>query len=188
VIAKRSLRAALVRRREAFADRAAASARICASLLPFLEDAAVVSLYWPIGAEVDPRAALEALARRGVVTCLPRVVGRGQPLAFHRWRPGDPLVAGPFGTREPEPTAPAATPDHLVVPLLGFDARGYRLGYGGGFYDRTLARLRATGEPRAIGVAFACQEVDHVPRGRYDQPLDRIVTETGLFGVGAGPA
>lgn len=188
VIAKRALRAALLERRQAQPDRDRLSARICSALAPLLDGARIVALYWPIGAEVDPRPALDALAARGVVTCLPRIVAPAQPLAFHRWRPGDPLLEGRLGTAEPAATAPLVTPDHLVVPLVGFDARLYRLGYGGGYYDRTLAALRRQGRAQAIGVAFACQEVDRVPAGRYDQRLDKIVTETGLFGTGAGPA
>jgi len=124
---------------------------------------------------------MSGLAARGHPLALPRVQGRGRPLAFHAWRPGDPLLAGPFGVMEPDPDAPALRPRVLLVPLLAFDRQGGRLGYGAGYYDLVLHALRALcPPPLAIGVAFAAQEVDRVPTGPRDQPLDAVVTERAV--------
>jgi len=108
---------------------------------------------------------------------LPCVEAAGAPLVFREWSPGDDLVEEPFGTRAPAPAATRHDPDVLLVPLLAFDRSGYRLGYGGGFYDRTLEALRAIKSISAVGVAYAAQEVQAVPRGERDQPVDLIVTE-----------
>jgi 5-formyltetrahydrofolate cyclo-ligase len=105
------------------------------------------------------------------------VVRRGLPLLFRAWRPGQALVAGSFGVPRPDKDQPERTPRVLIVPLLAFDRAGYRLGYGGGFYDRTLAGLRAQGEALAIGVGFAVQEAPRVPRDGMDARLDWVVTE-----------
>ncbi len=127
--------------------------------------------YWPIRGEIDPRPLLLALGRP---IALPVTGGRGTVLGFRLWRPGEPLAPGPFGLSEP--TGPPAAPDLLLVPLLAYDACGNRLGYGGGYYDRTIA---ATGVP-AIGAAYAAQEVAAVPVGPDDRPLAGVVTEAGL--------
>lgn len=143
-----------------------------------------VSGYWPLADEIDVRPALAALAAAGRTCALPVVRGRGLPLAFRRWSPGDPLVPrGPFGIAEPGDAAPEVEPRVLLVPLLAFDRRGGRLGYGSGFYDRTLARLRAAGPTLAVGVALSVQEVGAVPCGPHDQRLDRIVTEAETIGI-----
>lgn len=138
----------------------------------------MISVFWPIGDEIDTRPLLERLSADGWTVALPCVPGRDQHLVFRRWRPGDDLVPGPMGTREPAPTAAAVTPEVLIVPLLAFDRRGYRLGYGGGYYDRTLATL---GRDRvlAVGIAYADQEVANVPIAETDQKVDYIVTENG---------
>ena len=113
-------------------------------------------------------------------TCgLPALVGRDRPLEFRRWRPGDVLVPARLGTSEPGAESPVVEPSVLLVPLLVFDREGYRLGYGGGYYDRTLAALRGRREVVAIGVAYAGQEVDHVPHDGTDQRLDWVITEQG---------
>jgi 5-formyltetrahydrofolate cyclo-ligase len=138
----------------------------------------IVSGYWPLAGEFDPRPAMQRLAGLGHPLALPRVQGWGRPLAFHAWRPGDPLLAGPFQVMEPSPDAPMVNPRILVVPLLAFDRAGRRLGYGAGYYDMVLRDLRARSPaPFAIGVAFAAQEVDEVPTGPRDQMLDAVVTE-----------
>ncbi len=139
----------------------------------------VVSAYWPMGDEIDPRPLMGALAERGHRLALPAILAAGQPLDFRAWRPGDPLVPAGFGTREPPVEAPSVTPGLLLIPLLAFDAAGYRLGYGGGFYDRSLALLRRTGDILAVGLAYAAQQVAAVPRESTDQPLDLVVTEGG---------
>jgi 5-formyltetrahydrofolate cyclo-ligase len=144
-----------------------------------LKDAppATISAYWPMGDELDVKPLLVALAAVGHVLGLPVMVARAQPLIFRRWQPGDVLFEGGFGTSIPGADQPELVPRILIVPLLAFDRGGYRLGYGGGYYDRTLAALRRAGVVTAIGVAYAGQEVANVPRGPGDQPLDAIVTE-----------
>jgi 5-formyltetrahydrofolate cyclo-ligase len=138
----------------------------------------VVAGYWPLADEFDPRPAMHRLAWLGHPLALPRVQGRGRPLAFHAWRPADPLLAGPFQVMEPSPDAPVVSPRILLVPLLAFDRMGRRLGYGAGYYDMVLRDLRAQRPvPLAIGVALAAQEVDEVPTGPRDETLDAVVTE-----------
>jgi 5-formyltetrahydrofolate cyclo-ligase len=142
---------------------------------------AIVSFYWPMRSEIDPSPLAEALADRGHVLALPVVVDRAAALIFRRWRPGDELRAGGFGTQVPHEAAGIVRPDTLLVPLLAFDRRGFRLGYGGGFYDRTLAALRAAGGAVAIGLAYAEQEIDAVPVGPSDARLDAVVTDREMI-------
>ena len=132
--------------------------------------------YMAMRTEIDPAAAMAA--HDGPVG-VPVITGRAQPLRFREWSPGCTLIDGEFGARIP---AEGAWIDPLVVivPLVGFDARGYRLGYGGGFYDRTLALLRSHHPVLAIGFAFAAQELPEVPIDQYDQRLDVIVTDQGI--------
>jgi 5-formyltetrahydrofolate cyclo-ligase len=137
----------------------------------------VVSAFLPFGEEIDTLPLLTALHARGAVPCAPVSPKVGRPLTFRRWWPGVPLERERFGTACPAPEAGEAVPAILIVPMLAFDRAGNRLGYGAGFYDRTLAGLRAAGQATAIGVAYAAQEVDAVPVGAHDQPLDAIVTE-----------
>jgi 5-formyltetrahydrofolate cyclo-ligase len=143
-----------------------------------------VSGFLPIGSEIDPRPALRRLRVMGMNICLPCVVAPDAPLVFRAWEEHDPLVEETFGTKAPAPSAPERDPDILMVPMLAFDGAGYRLGYGGGFYDRSLEALRARKRVTAVGVAFSGQRVDAVPRGPHDQPLDWIVTEGGAFRPG----
>jgi len=141
---------------------------------------AVVAGFWPLPGEIDIRPLMLALAGRGHKLALPLTPPIGQPLAFARWRPGDTLMPERFGTVRPEGTT--VVPDVLLVPLLAFDRRCRRLGYGGGYYDRTLAGL--PGHP-AIGCAFAAQEVDCVTAEAHDVPLHAVATERGMmFGAG----
>ncbi len=137
----------------------------------------VLAGYWPIRTEIDPRP---AMATHDGPLCLPVVPGPAKPLVFRRWYPGAAMIEGAFGARIPTDET-ELTPQVLIVPLLAFDARGCRLGYGGGFYDRTLERLRARGPVTAIGFAYAAQQVKQVPTEPTDQPLDLIVTETGVL-------
>lgn len=136
---------------------------------------AVVSGFWPLEGEIDIRPLLHALAERGHAVALPITPPRGRPLSFARWQPGDRLMPGRFGTSHP--SGEPLTPDVLLVPLLAFDSRGRRLGYGGGYYDRTLAGLPGR---RAIGCAFAAQEVASIPVEPTDMPLDAVATEGGV--------
>jgi len=136
----------------------------------------VLAGYMALGDELDPLAAM--MAHSGPV-CVPVVQGRGQALVFHRWTPDADMVTGSFKVRVPANPDPL-TPDILLVPMLAFDARGYRLGYGGGFYDRTLAALRAQGQILAIGFAYDAQEVAYLPTDATDARLDLIVTPAGI--------
>lgn len=138
----------------------------------------VVAGYWPIQGELDPRPLLTELGRRGARCALPAVPGRERPLEFREWAPDDPLVRGEFGTSEPPPDARVIVPELLIVPLLAFDKYGFRLGYGGGYYDRTIRSLRRDTENcLAVGFAYAGQEVDAVPHDETDERLDWVVTE-----------
>jgi 5-formyltetrahydrofolate cyclo-ligase len=153
-----------------------AALRLVRALVPFAGQ--VLAGYVPMRSEIDPLPAMAAHA--GPVT-VPVVQGRGLPLLFRTWQPGAAMVPGAFGALIPEAGA-WLVPRVLIVPLLAFDRRGYRLGYGGGFYDRTLVGLRAQGKVTAIGFGFAAQQVPEVPTDAHDQRLDLIVTQAGVFG------
>lgn len=186
---KKALRRIAAERRAALAREAGpahgeALAEQFLAAVPLPPPGAAVSAFWSMGAEIDLRPLLHRLAALGYRCCLPVTVRRGLPLVFRRWTPGSVLVDGGFGTSIPPADAPVVVPAVLAVPLLAFDREGYRLGYGGGFYDRTLAELRANGRPLAVGVGFAGQEVDRVPRAVYDQRLDWMVTEREAFRIG----
>ena len=137
----------------------------------------IVSAFHPLRDEPDTLILLDALAKEGFTTALPLVAGRGSSLIFRSWRPGEPTRAGSMSIREPLEDAPVVDPDLLFVPLACFDRRGHRLGYGAGYYDRTLARLRATKPIHAVGVAYGVCEVPAVPYEAHDQTLDVVVTE-----------
>jgi 5-formyltetrahydrofolate cyclo-ligase len=180
--AKRTLRRMAAERRRAILERTdrtaaaeAATRHLLAEIDP--EPGIPISGYWPLEEEFDTRPLLERLHERGHPIGLPVVVARGEPLAFRRWVPGLELVQGAFDVMIPGPAAAPVEPELLIVPMLAFDRLGYRLGYGGGFYDRTLARRRRQSAALAVGIAFAGQEVAHVPHADYDQPLDWAVTE-----------
>ncbi len=160
------------------AEAAARSIAERVSTLVDVHDRSVVSAYWPLPGELDPRPALLSLVKCGAAGALPRVVGDGKPLDFHAWRPEDRLIEGRFKVMEPAPNTMIVSPNILLVPLLAFDRHCRRLGHGKGYYDRTLQGLKAN-DPgvRAIGVAFAAQEVERVPTDEFDQTLDMIVTE-----------
>jgi len=144
----------------------------------------VVSGYWPLPGEIDPRPLMAALEARGACLALPVVIGPGHPLKFREWRAGDPLQRRAFGLMEPQDSAPELVPDLLLVPLLAVDPGGNRLGFGKGYYDRTLTGLRAEGAPLAIGLAYEAQIVAAVPVDEFDQPLDRVVTNARLCWTG----
>jgi 5-formyltetrahydrofolate cyclo-ligase len=135
----------------------------------------VIAGYWPVRDEADSRPLLQELARRGHVLALPVVTG--QDLVFRKWRPGDALKRGPFGTSEPSAEQQVLTPSVLIAPLLAFDYAGTRLGFGGGFYDRALRGLRAQGRLMAIGLAFEAQKIVVLPSDLSDEPLDAVATE-----------
>ncbi|MCA3285601.1 MAG: 5-formyltetrahydrofolate cyclo-ligase [Roseomonas sp.] len=138
---------------------------------------AIIAGYWPMGDEMDPRPLMLALASRGHAMALPVTPPRGQPLAFRAWAPSAALRPGPLGTSEPV-AGEELRPDVLLVPLLAFDRAGRRLGYGGGYYDRTLAALPGA---KPIGIAYAAQEMAEVPAGPQDFHLRLIATEGGVI-------
>jgi len=138
-----------------------------------------LSGYMPIRTEIDPLPAMEEAAAHGPVG-VPVIRGAGLPLEFSRWEPGCALKEGPFGALVPD-VDDVFEPEILIVPLVAFDRTGGRLGYGGGFYDRTLERLRARRATLAIGFAYAAQEAEILPLEPTDQPLDMIVTEAGVI-------
>ena len=127
--------------------------------------------------ELDPRPLMVRLAARGSVTALPIIVGRAQSLAFRAWSVTESPPAGRLGIPAPGLECRSVRPSILLVPLLAFDASGWRLGYGGGYYDRTIASFRAAGGILAVGLAYAGQEVPDVPHDANDMRLDWIVTE-----------
>ena len=185
---KRATRASAIARREAMpaTDRALAARAVAARGLPVpLAAGAIVAAYHPVGCELDVLALVDKLLQGGARTALPVVVAPRTALEFRAWTPGDELEPGIRNIPVPRLDARVVEPDILLVPLLAFDRNGNRLGYGAGFYDRTLERLRARRAVVAIGVAFACQEFDHVPNGPEDQRLDWVMTERAVTGCGA---
>ncbi len=163
------------------AHRRAGAARIADIGVGFAspDPGAVIAAYSPIGSELDPLALLERLVMAGNTGCLPVLQGPGQPLKFRAWQPGDRLQRRLWGIGEPRAERPVQLPTVLLMPLLAFDAQGWRLGYGGGYYDRTLQLLRANGPVTAIGVAFSEQQVARLPHDANDQRLDWILTPMG---------
>ena len=142
----------------------------------------VISGYWPVRSEIDVIPLLSHLHGRGHPCCLPVMVGRTKPLLFREWRPGLKLKEAGFAIPVPDEDVRTLVPELLLVPLLAFDEDGYRLGYGGGYYDRTISALRAKNRQQlvAVGIAYAAQQCDPVPRHDGDQPLDMVVTEGGV--------
>ena len=183
--AKPELRAQLRTRRRELAVTHPHAAEAAAAHLPddVLRAARVVSGYHPLGGEIDPWPLLRRLAGAGARIVLPVALDRTSPLIFRAYAQGQPLR--PDAVKVPAPTAEAEelVPHLVIAPLLGFDLQGYRLGQGAGHYDRTLQALRGRGGVWAIGLAYAGQQVEHVPREPHDQPLDAILTETGYHAV-----
>jgi 5-formyltetrahydrofolate cyclo-ligase len=180
---KQRLRTEAFARRDAlekeFRVQAAQAIAERAMSLPELADIQPIGGYWPIRSEVDPRPLMEALLVRGQMVALSQI--RHPHLSWREWRPGDVLVHGGFGVREPGPDAPEVFPRALLVPLAAFDRRGGRLGYGKGHFDRSIAEVLAHHPVLAIGLAYAAQEIEQVPNEQHDRPLDVIVTETGVI-------
>jgi 5-formyltetrahydrofolate cyclo-ligase len=174
--AKLDLRRSAREKRRVLADEGFALA-----IASFAEDLPVtpgmtVGGYHALPEEADPSLLLARLVELGCQAAFPRVTARDQPLEFHHVPDGEVLEPGSFGIPEPLRHWPKARPALLLVPLLAFDAEGYRLGHGGGFYDRTLALLKVP----AIGIAYAGQEVASLPRGPHDMALNMVVTEQGI--------
>jgi 5-formyltetrahydrofolate cyclo-ligase len=141
-----------------------------------------IAAYWAIRDELDCQPILLRLMESTNKVLLPAVIGADQPLALRVWEQGTALSESGFGTLAPSPLAPQAEPDIILVPMLGFDRYGTRLGYGGGYYDRTLASL--TKKPKLVGLAFAVQELPLIPRDTHDIPLDLVITEAGVHQFG----
>ena len=177
---KTALRRAALAGREALppAGRMGAALAIAERGLPVeVTPETVVSGFLPLKSEISPLPLLRRLADAGANLALPVVIGRGQPLVMRAWSFGAPLVSGVWGIREPPADAPELFPDILIVPLLAFDRRGHRIGYGAGYYDMTIARLRAMKSVTAIGIAFGSQEIAAVPATPRDARLDLVLTE-----------
>jgi 5-formyltetrahydrofolate cyclo-ligase len=191
---KAILRREALARRDALpaAERAQAAEAIAARGFPLpVGPGTIVSGFMPLKSEINPLPLMRKLADAGVQLALPVVASRGQPLIMRAWSVGDELTAGVWGIREPTPEAPAVEPDILLVPLLAFDRRGNRIGYGAGYYDMTITALRAWKPVVAAGIAYAAQEVDTVPITPRDARLDLVLTEREVIVINpgfAGPA
>ncbi|MFZ1892682.1 MAG: 5-formyltetrahydrofolate cyclo-ligase [Rhodoplanes sp.] len=182
--AKAELRRLALARRDGLTAEScsAAATAVAARPLPVeTRPSMIVSGYIPIRSEFDPRPLMQRFAEAGAQLALPCVTGRGQPLVMRAWRFGEPLVSRQWGLREPAADAPEVLPDILLVPLAAFDRAGHRIGYGAGYYDMTLARLRALKPVTAIGVAYAMQEVPKVPADERDARLDLVLTESEVI-------
>jgi 5-formyltetrahydrofolate cyclo-ligase len=178
--AKVALRREAQARRDALpadARRAVAEA-IAARTFPLaIKPGTVVSGFMPLKSEINPLPLMQKLADQGARLALPRIVGRGSPLSMRAWEFGAALDRGQWGIREPKVDAAEVDPDVLLVPLLAFDRAGYRIGYGAGYYDMTLTRLRGLKTVAAVGIAFAAQEVAEIPKTPHDERLDVVLTE-----------
>jgi 5-formyltetrahydrofolate cyclo-ligase len=158
--------------------RKAAAEAIAARPFPLaIASGMILSGFMPLKSEINPLPLMRKLVDDGARLALPVVAGRGQPLIMRSWQWGEPLVPGVWGISEPPPTAPELQPDILLVPVLAFDRNGHRIGYGAGYYDLTIAQLRAKKPIAAVGIAFAAQEIESVPRTAFDARLDLVLTE-----------
>ena len=178
--AKAVLRREALARRDALPRelRAAAAEAIAARPFPLaIAPGAVVSGFMPMKSEINPVPLMRKLADAGATLALPVVAGKGKPLIMRAWSFGEPLASGVWGIREPGSDAPEVFPDILIVPLLAFDRRGHRIGYGAGYFDMTIAALRVRKPVVAAGIAFAAQEIAVVPTTPRDARLDLVLTE-----------
>jgi 5-formyltetrahydrofolate cyclo-ligase len=185
---KTELRKAALARRDALpADvRAAAAQAIAERPFPIaVPPGAIASGFMPLKSEINPLPLLRKLADAGAQLALPVVAGKGQPLTMRAYAFGDTLASGVWGIREPKPQAPEVFPDILIVPLLAFDRRGHRLGYGAGYYDMTITALRARKPVTAVGIAYAQQEIAEVPTTPRDARLDLVLTEDETLVISA---
>lgn len=174
-------KAAFAARKDAHAQGLDSDAN--AQLLTFCKDLpsdTVIAAYMPIQTEISPLHTMKKLSARGYTLCVPVILGAGQPLEFHHWYDGCEMLAGAFGAAVPKEGNPL-TPDVVITPLVAFDRMGYRLGYGGGFYDRSFEGLAAQASVQAIGFAYSAQEVMMIPRESTDYKLDAVITEQGIL-------
>jgi 5-formyltetrahydrofolate cyclo-ligase len=177
---KATLRREALGRRDALPAelRTAAAQTIAARPFPIaVPPGAIVSGFMPLKSEINPLPLMRALADAGARLALPAVAGKSKPLIMRAYAFGELLASGVWGIREPRPDAPEVNPDILLVPLLAFDRRGHRIGYGAGYYDMTISALRAKKAIVAAGIAFAAQEIAEVPTTPRDARLDLVLTE-----------
>jgi len=177
---KSELRRTALARRDALpaGERQTAAEATAARDFPVaIAPSVIVSGYMPLKSEINPLPLMQKLAAAGARLALPVIAGRGRPLVMRAYAFGAPLGRGQWGIREPKPDAPEVEPDILLVPLLAFDRRGFRLGYGAGYYDMTIHALRAGKTVTAVGIAFAAQEVPRIPTTPRDERLDLVLTE-----------
>jgi 5-formyltetrahydrofolate cyclo-ligase len=181
---KELLRNEALARRDALpaTQRQAAAEIIAARKFPVaIPRGAVVSGFMPMKSEINPLPLLKRLAAAGAKLALPVVAGRGKPLIMRAWEFGAPLEAGVWGIRQPKADAPEIDPDILIVPLAAFDRAGHRIGYGAGYYDMTITRLRGIKPVAVIGIGFAAQEIPRVPTTERDARLDLVLTEREII-------
>ena len=181
---KDQLRAKALSKRDALSvEQRVAAAEMIAKAPIHLEisPGTIVAGYSPINSEIDPFPLMRALEKRGAELALPVIVKRDHALIFRSWSPDEGLVRGAFGIFQPSSDAPDVDPDIILVPLAAFDRSGHRVGYGRGYYDRTLKPLRAMKRITVIGIAFAVQEIDRVPAANHDEQLDCVLTERELI-------
>jgi len=181
---KVEIRAATLAARDALSPEQldADAVAVAARGLPFaVATGAVVAGYAPIRSEFDPMPLLRKLADAGARLALPVIMGRGLPLQFRSFSFGQALVRGPLGILQPPAAAAELIPDILLVPLAAFDRSGHRIGYGAGYYDRSIEALRSRNRTMAVGLAFAAQEIDAIPAQPHDAALDYVLTEARTF-------
>jgi 5-formyltetrahydrofolate cyclo-ligase len=177
---KAELRADAQTRRDSLPanERKTAAKTIASRKFPLaITPSSIISGFMPLKSEINPLPVMQKLAEAGARLALPAIAGRGKPLIMRAWEFGAPLDRGQWGIREPKPEAPEVEPDILLVPLLAFDREGFRIGYGAGYYDMTIYRLRALKPVIAVGIAFAAQEVAKIPTTPRDERLDLVLTE-----------
>jgi 5-formyltetrahydrofolate cyclo-ligase len=181
---KAELRNATLARRDAMPaeERQRCAEAVAARPFPVaIAPGTIVSGFMPLKSEINPLPLMKALAAAGAKLALPAIAGRGKPLIMRAYAFGDEFARGQWGIREPKPEQPEVFPDVLIVPLACFDRAGHRIGYGAGYYDMTIRRLRDMKKVVAIGVAFAAQEIAKVPATGRDERLDLVLTENGAI-------
>ena len=181
---KIEIRTAALAKRDAMPaeERATAAEQIAAREFPIaITPGVIVSGFMPLKSEINPIPLMRKLAAAGAQLALPAIQGRGKPLIMRAYSFGDELARGQWGIREPKPESAEVAPNIVIVPLAAFDRAGNRIGYGAGYYDMTLATLRAQKKVTAIGIAFAAQEMPQVPVTPRDERLDLVLTERGVI-------
>lgn len=178
ILEKPALRARLRADRDQFAAESSTAILAPEAFVERIRGGMTVATYCAVGSEADPSQLAAAAAAAGCALALPFVVDRAAPIRFLAWQLGEPLVAGPFNLRQPDPASPEVAPDVILTPLVGFDRRLNRLGQGAGHYDRAFARYESAWR---VGVAWSVQEVPAIPADIWDVPLHAIITEEGML-------